>query len=222
MRRSILTSCTLACLTWTLTGSLWAASFDCSKARRPLEKFICANPELDAADTRMGEVYRQINAGFPLKGFLLATQREFLSGYPYCMNDANGRVSMGPDSVKRCVERVRSRTTELQEQALALVYSDAGEKFTHDNLAILIYSVNGSRRIRLWGNWMPDAYNPKPFPDGKLCDINDELKPVRGGFQTDFTDEVVFRISEASLTISEHIMCTPRNGIAPGSYRRVR
>ena len=44
-----------------------AASFDCAKARRPIEKLICSTPELDAADTRMGEVFKQINAGFPLK-----------------------------------------------------------------------------------------------------------------------------------------------------------
>jgi len=56
-----------------VSGSTWAASFDCAKARRPLEKFICSNPELDALDTRMGEVFRQVNAGFPLKGFLLTT-----------------------------------------------------------------------------------------------------------------------------------------------------
>ena len=32
----------------TLSAMSHAASFDCGKARRPLEKFICSQPELDA------------------------------------------------------------------------------------------------------------------------------------------------------------------------------
>jgi uncharacterized protein YecT (DUF1311 family) len=199
-----------------------AASFDCGKARRPLEKLICSSPELDAADTRMGEVFKQVNAGFPLKGFLLATQRVFLSGYPYCMIDDSGKSLSGTEAARRCAAVVRARTAEIETQALAKVYSDAGNKFTHDSLAIIVYSADGRKRIRLWGNWMPDAYDPKPFPDGKLCDIDEDLKPVKGGYMISASDEAVFSISDASVNISEYIMCTPRNGIGPGSYRRVR
>jgi uncharacterized protein YecT (DUF1311 family) len=199
-----------------------AASFDCGKARRPLEKLICSSPELDAADTRMGEVFKQVNAGFPLKGFLLATQRVFLSGYPYCMTDDRGKSLSGAEAARRCAAMVRARTAEIEAQALAKVYSSADGKFTHDSLAILVYSVDGRRRIRLWGNWMPDAYNPQPFPDGKLCDLDEELKPVKGGYTTAVSDEAVFSISDTSVNISDFIMCTPRNGIGPGAYRRVR
>lgn len=49
-----------------------AASFDCAKTAKPLEKLICANPELDAADAKMGELYKQVSAGFQLNGFLPA------------------------------------------------------------------------------------------------------------------------------------------------------
>ncbi len=199
-----------------------AASFDCAKARRPIEKLICSNPDLDAADTRMGEVFKQVNAGFPLKGFLLSTQRVFLAGYATCMNDGNGKPMAAAEGARRCVALVRERTAELETQALAKVYTDADAKFTHEDLAILVYVANGRQKIRLWGNWMPDAYNPKAFPDGKLCDLDDELKPAKGGFMTASTDDAVFSVSDAAVQISEHIMCTPRNGIAPGTYRRVR
>jgi len=37
-----------------------AASFDCSKAKTPQEKAICASPELSAADDRMAAQYREI------------------------------------------------------------------------------------------------------------------------------------------------------------------
>ena len=204
------------------SGATSAASFDCGKARRSLEKLICSSPELDAADTRMGEVFKQVNAGFPLKGFLLATQRVFLSGYPYCMTDDSGKSLSGAEAARRCAAMVRARTAEIEAQALAKVYSSADGKFTHDSLAILVYSVDGRRRIRLWGNWMPDAYNPQPFPDGKLCDLDEELKPVKGGYTTAVSDEAIFSISDTSVNISDFIMCTPRNGIGPGAYRRVR
>jgi uncharacterized protein YecT (DUF1311 family) len=203
-------------------SSASAASFDCAKARRPIEKLICSNPELDAADTRMGDVFKQVNAGFPLKGFLLATQRVFLAGYASCMNDNHSKPLATAEGARRCVALVRDRTAELETQALAKVYTGADTKFTHEDLAILVYTANGRQKIRLWGNWMPDAYNPKPFPDGKLCDLEDELKPAKGGFMTASTDDAVFSVSDAAVQISEHIMCTPRNGIAPGAYRRVR
>ena len=203
-------------------SSASAASFDCAKARRPIEKLICNNPELDAADTRMGEVFKQVNAGFPLKGFLLATQRVFISDYPSCMSDGTGKVTAGAEAVRRCTAVVRERTAEMQAQAFAKVYANADGKFTHEDLAILVYPSNGRQRIHLWGNWMPDAYQPKPFPDGKLCNLDEELQPAKGGYMTASTDDAVFSISDSAVRISEHIMCTPRTGIAPGSYRRVK
>lgn len=222
MRFFLLRAIVLTGASLLFSGATSAASFDCGKARRPLEKLICSSPELDAADTRMGEVFKQVNAGFPLKGFLLATQRVFLSGYPYCMTDDSGKSLSGAEAARRCAAMVRARTAEIEAQALAKVYSSADGKFTHDSLAILVYSVDGRRRIRLWGNWMPDAYNPQPFPDGKLCDLDEELKPVKGGYTAAVSDEAVFSISDASVNISDFIMCTPRNGIGPGAYRRVR
>lgn len=204
------------------SGAASAASFDCGKARRPLEKLICSSPELDAADTRMGEVFKQVNAGFPLKGFLLATQRVFLLGYPFCMTDDRGKSLSGAEAARRCAAMVRARTAEIEAQALAKIYSNADGKFTHESLAILVYSADGRKRIRLWGNWMPDAYNPQPFPEGKLCDLDEELKPVKGGYMIAMSDEAVFSMSDASLNISEYIMCTPRNGIGPGAYPRAR
>jgi hypothetical protein len=170
----------------------------------------------------MGEVFKQVNAGFPLKGFLLATQRLFLSAYPYCMTDDSGKSLAGTEAARRCAAMVRARTAEIEAQALAKIYLDADGKFTQDSLAILVYSADGRKRIRLWGNWMPDAYNPQPFPAGKLCDLDEELKPVKGGYMISMSDEAVFSISDASVNISAYIMCTPRNGIGAGSYRRVR
>ena len=117
---------------------------------------------------------------------------------------------------------VRERTAELETQALAKVYSNADAKFTHEDLAVLVYAAQAVKNSTCGATGCPMPDNPKPFPEGKLCDLDDELKPAKGGFMTSSTDDAVFQVSDAAVQISEHIMCTPRNGIAPGAYRRMR
>ena len=41
------------------TRAVFAASFDCKKARSYVEKTVCAIPELSNADSRMGEFYKR-------------------------------------------------------------------------------------------------------------------------------------------------------------------
>lgn len=208
----------LAAATALLSSASHAASFDCTKARRPLEKLICAHPELDAADTRMGEVFRRVHRGSPLPGFVMLTQRLFLEGYPYCMDKRSST-----DAVRNCVASVRERTDELETIGRARLYSDANPPYTHDQLIVLLYTVDGRNMIRLWGNWMPHMIEAKPFPSGSWCDITDTLKPAAGGgWRTDTTGDTIFRISDASISISGHVTCTPRTGIGEGTYRRVR
>ena len=203
------------------TAMAWSADFDCRKARQPFEHFICNNPALDAADTRMGEAYRRASAVFPVKGFLKVTQREFLFTYSTCMYDSKGNLETGPAAVRRCVDKVEGRTAELNAQTRSRVYSDGTREYSRDTLVVVLYALDGRNRILLRGNWMPDAYDPFNAP-GFECDIDDELKPARGGFRTELTGDAVFRLSEASLNISDHIMCSARTGIDAGDYRRVR
>ena len=44
------------------TRAVFAASFDCKKARSYAEKTICATPELSSADSRLSELYKQAKA----------------------------------------------------------------------------------------------------------------------------------------------------------------
>ena len=62
-------------------GSARAASFDCTKAARPVEKVICGNGKLNAADDDMGRVYRQTLGRLPTSNFglLRADQVQWLS-----------------------------------------------------------------------------------------------------------------------------------------------
>jgi len=159
----------------------FAASFDCAKAKRPLEKLICSNPQLNSADEQMGNTFKEINASFPLKGFALLTQRRFIAEYPTCMLDEKGKTVSTPATANGCLQMVQSRINELRQYGQSRVYSNATDKFTQDDLAILVSSVGAKSQIKFWGNWMPDAYQPAPFPEGRLCDFEADLMPVKGG-----------------------------------------
>lgn len=204
------------------TNSSFAASFDCAKAKRPLEKLICSNPQLNSADEQMGNTFKEINASFPLKGFALLTQRRFIAEYPTCMLDGKGKAVATPATANACLQMVQSRINELRQYGQSKVYSNANGKFTQDDLAILVSSSGAKSQIKFWGNWMPDAYQPAPFPEGRLCDFEAELIPGKGGFKTDQTDDVIISISDSTVQLSGFISCSPRTGIADGSYKRIK
>ena len=69
---------------------------------------------------------------------------------------------------------------------------------------------------------MPDAYQPAPFPQGRLCDFKANLIPAKGGFKTDQTDDVIISINDVAVQLSAFISCSPRTGIADGSYKRIK
>lgn len=195
----------------------FAASFDCAKAQRPLEKLICSNPALNSADEQMGHTFKEVNASFPLNGFALLTQRRFIAEYPSCMLDGKGKTVATAATANACLLMVQSRIAELQRLGPSKVYSNAKGKFTQDDLAILITTSGAKSQIKFWGNWMPDVYQPAPFPQGRLCDFEAELISAKGGFKTDQTDDVITSISDAAVQLSGFISCSPRTGIADGT-----
>lgn len=214
----------LATLAMTLllgvTSAPQAASFDCAKAHTALEKLICGTPALDAADTRMGAAYRQAAKDFPLPGFVQATQRVFVAGYPNCLLNEQGATATAPLAVKQCIAAVEQRIQELNTLEQARVYSDATGQFTPENLAILVFTTQQPASIQFWGNWMPDAYRPKPFPQGHLCNLQAELQPDGTAFVTEETGTSRITLGDQAITLSEPISCTPRTGIAEGRYAR--
>ena len=200
----------------------YAASFDCSKASRPVERFICNDPDFNRLDAEMGLAYRQANAAFPLRGFILATQRIFIVGYENCLKNVlrqSKQLSRGSE----CLALLKERILELEDYGRSKVYTDARLKsWTPDDLVILIQDRGPKLRIRFWGNWMPDAYRPSPFPDGKICDLSEEVESSNNSFRLKVLDDVFIKVTETEVTVGSHIMCTPRNGIAARAYRRVR
>jgi len=205
-----------------ICGSVNAASFDCAKASKPFEKLICSNPELDEADGAMGLAYKDAVQSVPLKGFVSLSQRWFVAGYSSCTLDNSGKNQFDKSAVSRCVAVAKARAEELKSYSTSKFYSNAQGKFSQEDLAIVQYVKSGKNMVKMWGNWMPDAYQHKPFPNGVMCDIDAELLPAKGGFRTDSTDDAVLKFTDQSVTISTWIMCSPRTGISEGDYKRIR
>jgi len=203
-------------------SNTFAASFDCKKAQTTLEKFICSQELLNQADEQMGQEFKAVNASFPLKGFVLASQRSFIASYPICMLDDKGKAVATSAAAQACLKMVQARLIELRQYGQSKVYSNAKEKFLPDDLVILVYNKQGENFIKFWGNHMPDAYRPKPFPDGHLCDIEAKLLPTNGKFKTDQTDDAIISMTETSVNLSSYISCSPRTSIAEGRYNRIK
>lgn len=199
-----------------ISNSAIAASFDCSKASTAHEKLICSNPELNDADEKMGEAYKLTSKNFPVKGFIRLSQRRFLMDYRAC-NSENVNKNEG---ISRCVAMARERTQVLISLRNSNVYTNNPNAFTHDDTLISISSNSNKPILRYWGNWMPDAYDQKPFPYGFLCDDYLDLK-ISNGSMVSTDSDIKILVGEKSVKI-DAIHCSARQGPIKGEFQRVK
>lgn len=82
-------SCSLLIVIWQSFNSSFAASFDCQKASRSIEKMICSNDELSSLDEKLSVVYARSIAASADKGAEVSAQRQWLRNYrDRCDNSA--------------------------------------------------------------------------------------------------------------------------------------
>lgn len=211
----------LLCLVTLPARSGVAASFDCAKAKAPIERLICSNPELDAADTKMGELFKRVNKSFPVKGFVLHTQKSFISGLPYCLKDLQGKPLDAKAAAPKCLEEINSRIAELERYEQSRIYGNSTNTFDPESIIIFVHEKGGKTHLSSWGNWMPNAYDPKPFPDGYLCAYDAELIPGPGGYKIDGEDDALITITDGKISFSSYVVCTARTGGFNGDYPRI-
>jgi len=195
-------------------GPANAASFDCGKAKSKLEVLICSTPALNAADEAMGQAYQAANGSFPVKGFVRASQAIFLVDYRACAND-----KAKDKGAATCTGLAQRRTNELQELLTDKIYADGITAYTPEDAVLLVGERAGKAYLKIFGSWMPDAYRPKPFPDGFICNEEFPLVQSPGGLQLKDADWEI-KISEMQID-AEFYSCSPRNGIS-GTFKRVR
>lgn len=206
-------------LQWTLslvliaTGhQLAAASFDCAKARSPLEKGICANPVLSKADEDLNVAWKSTVKTFPVPEFLRTSQRFWLKQTAWCAKEE-------PDV---CVNAFRDRTAFLRKLADAKVYTNYGKQFSVESATIVLF--DGDSSIWLYGNCMPDMNHPEPPPDGFLLDeVSRLVKKGKKSLIEDRDYEVEVTADRVLFgTDGNGLMVHPRQPQLDGPYQRVR
>ena len=101
----------------------------------------------------------------------------------------------------------------------AKIYVDGITNYTPEDAVLLIVERMGKAYLRIFGAWMPDAYRPKPFPDGFICNEEFALVQSKNGLQIKEGDWQI-KISEQQID-AEFYSCSPRNGLS-GTFKRVK
>lgn len=101
-----------SCALITCTQPLYAASFDCGKAKTKVEKALCGNAELSRLDEAVAQSYRRVLSAVPasFEGFVKGSQAEWLR-----VRDLDAAESDNKDFVKNLQTALRHRQKELDE-----------------------------------------------------------------------------------------------------------
>lgn len=107
------------------------ASFRCSEAKTCVEKLICSNEQLAAADREMAERYAVVRESIVLEGRLLLrdSQQEWLKGR---LSGCNGE----PAAMVRCLkEKYRARNAQIEsaKKAAESAYGQPGIAFLRNH-----------------------------------------------------------------------------------------
>jgi uncharacterized protein YecT (DUF1311 family) len=196
-----------------VSSGLWAASFDCAKARTPLEKTICSDSSLSAADDELNAVWKSTLKTFPLPAFLRTSQQLWLKEIARCVQ------------AKSCVSEFSSRTNLLKHLGGAKVYTDYGKEFSIDSVTLVIFEVGGESFIWMYGDWMPDMNNPQPPPNGFLLNNVSRIAKQGNGKYRIVDEDYEFAVTEDAVTFGdqEHsLMISARQGSLSGVFGRIR
>ena len=197
--------------------ALRAASFDCAKARTPLERKICREPALSKADEALTKIYQQRLHDFPIPAFIKDSQRAWLNLAQQCLYFESSH------SGETCLSLFQARIDALTRYRDAKIYTDYGKSFDHDQTTLLLYEKNGGLWLDWYGDWMPDAYRPKPFPDGYLADDGGALIGKDGTYTIADHDDAIVSVTEDKITFGGVGMSlSARQGFVNGDFLRVK
>ena len=62
----------------------YSASFDCTKAKSPVEKAICTDTELSKLDEDLSKVYKDALKEHPVENYVKTRQRAWIKTNSYC------------------------------------------------------------------------------------------------------------------------------------------
>lgn len=199
-----------------LALSAQAASFDCNKARTPIERSICNNPELSKLDEELASAYKRSLETFPVKGFIRAWQREWLSEIrsTSCKSDCSSEL----------IPLYRNRVERLMVDDKSLIFSDALEFSTENsNAVVIIYPVKNGAVISVWGGFV--IHRQASIDAGKSvymgCNFNGRMNSIYANRAVDGNDEIGFAIKGDKLSWTEEPRICAGFGRLPDELLRV-
>ena len=175
------------------------ASFDCTKAKTPLEKTICSNEIINKLDEEMGAKYQTALKNFPVKGFIRAQQKEWLA------SDLR-LIDCKKDCSKLLVGAYQKRISMLSLPEPQTVYSNTSD-FVLDNgdTVAIIFSHENKRFITLWGGFRihRQLSNDAGKPVYLGCSFNGQLLNNNLAKSPDGKEEIKLILSDSKLIISD-------------------
>ena len=220
MKLTLLTAALLITGLLVPVGTAQAASFDCKKAKSKLEKRVCSDPALSKADEQLAKAYNEALKGFVVPSFIKDSQQAWLSWAPLCLGAGTADDPKG----QSCVDLYAARTETLRLYPTAKVYSNYAKNFSHDEATLLVYNKDKALWLEWYGNWMPDAYKPKPFPDGFLTLESGKLIAKGAHYGLEEHDDADITISDENINFGGEfgMSLSARQGSLKGDYKRVK
>ncbi|MDP2264782.1 MAG: lysozyme inhibitor LprI family protein [Hydrogenophaga sp.] len=150
----------------TQTPAVPTPGFDCQRATKPVEHWICAGPELARADERLNELYRTAQAkpdGVAALAALRAAQLRWLRERNRCETPACVAASYARRSA--ALEAANRRVLQWQGQPFAPVFSRS-VPFVNDTRVISGITLQQSSTTAFQVELYPDPRDARPWAHG--------------------------------------------------------
>ena len=136
----------------------------------------------------------------------------WLRSLPACLLEGNS-----------CLASFRERIVQLKSWADPKVYTSYGKAFDHEGITLVLVIRDGAPWLDWYGNWMPDAYRPRPFPDGFIAQDGGALTKTGDRYTLADHDDASISITDEKITFEgQGMSLTARQGPVSGDFLRVR
>ena len=208
----------IAALLMICSTTVSAASFNCAKAKSKVEKAICSDNELSLLDEDLAKVYKSALKQHPVKGYVLARQRDWLSLNPYC----------DPKSFVPCLKKnYKKRISQLSDIETLQVYTNSDNFSYEDGDAVAeIRKIGAKYLIDVWGGFrihmQATRDNGKAIYTG--CEFEGFFSTPSGGAadSTEYPDfKFAFKIKGNTLSYNDSRQICSGFGDLPEFLQRV-
>ena len=195
-----------------------AASFDCTKARSPMEKLICSDNKLSSMDEQLNTAFKEAVARADAKPLLTTWQRGWLKSYD--LTQCKDAKCLGIEFGKRIAllksVAPSSDSTAQWNGSFSRFYKGKPDK---DSANLLLIGMMG-KKVYVTGDalWLgPNAANGQ-VNTGEMVGIG-ELKSGRAVFDLDGCTATM-ALNENGVKVEEESGCGGMNVSFVGEYKR--